>query len=60
VVLRIGKSRDKPPGQWPSMAEPAVMILHGFRPASLVVTSTSCCPSAAPTTPTLNLPGTTL
>jgi hypothetical protein len=35
------------PGQWPSMAESAVMILHRLRAGSPVVTNTGCCPSAA-------------
>ena len=37
----------KTPGQWPSMAGSAVMILHGFRAHSPVVPDTGCCPSAA-------------
>jgi hypothetical protein len=41
-------ARDKPSGQWPSMAESALMILHCLRAGSPVVTHTGCCPSAAP------------
>jgi hypothetical protein len=37
----------KTPGQWPSMAESALMILHGFWADSPVVTDPGCCPSAA-------------
>ena len=37
----------KTPGQWPSMAGPAVMILHGLRAGAPVVTDTGCCLSAA-------------
>jgi hypothetical protein len=47
VVLKTGEDASETPGQWPSMAESAVMILHGFRAHSLVVTDTGCCPSAA-------------
>jgi hypothetical protein len=35
------------PGQWLAMAGSAVMILHGFRAGSPVVTDTGCCLSAA-------------
>jgi hypothetical protein len=35
----------------PSMAESALMILHGLRAGSPVVTDTGCCPSAAPMQP---------
>jgi hypothetical protein len=31
------------PGQWPLKAEPAVMILHGLRADSSLVTDTECC-----------------
>jgi hypothetical protein len=47
------------PGQWPSTAESAVMILHSFRAGSSVVTDTGCCPSAARRVPTPTL-GTTI
>jgi hypothetical protein len=47
VELRTGEDAGETPGQWPSTAEPAVMILHGLRAGSLVVTDTGCCPSAA-------------
>jgi hypothetical protein len=46
-VLRTGKTREKPQAQWPSMAESAVMILHGLRAGSPVVTNSGCCPPAA-------------
>jgi hypothetical protein len=50
MELRTVENREgglETPGQRPSMAGSAVMILHGFRMGSPVVTDTGCCPSAA-------------
>jgi hypothetical protein len=47
MVLRTRGDPCETQGQWPSMVESAVMILHGLRAGSPVVTDPGCRLSAA-------------
>ena len=45
--MSTGEDSQEMPDQWPSMTGSVVMILHGLRAGSPVVTDTGCCPIAA-------------
>jgi hypothetical protein len=47
VVLRTVKTGEKPQVSGRRSAESVVLILHGFRASSPIVTDMGCCPSAA-------------